>query len=147
MQARIILITNHSSATQSDPIRHALEEMSSCWKMADDAASASPLRYLQRNVINSLSTLPSLKHSHLSRLDQLGLTPLHCAARKRDLKLATTLLITGADPDGLDSQGMTTLCHAVGKQDVECVRPLPRAGADVNIPNRYGEAPIIYGFD
>lgn len=147
MQARIILITNYSTNAQSDPIRHVLEEMSSCWDMVDDAAYASPFRYLQRKGMNSPPMLPSLKHAHLSRLDQLGLAPLHWAARKRDLKLARTLLIAGADPDVLDSQGMTPLCHAVGKQDVECARLLLRAGADVNIANRYGEAPIIYCFD
>lgn len=147
MQARIILITNYSSSTQSDPIRHVLEEMSSCWEIVDDGASTSPLRYLQRQGISSPSTLPPLKHAHLSRLDQLGLAPLHWAARKRDLKLARTLLIAGAHPDVLDSQGMTPLCHAVGKQDVECVRLLLKAGADVNVTNRYGEAPIIYCFD
>jgi ankyrin repeat protein len=147
MQARITLITNYSTDTRSDPIRHVLEEMSSCWETVDDAASASPLRYLQRNGLNSPSTLSSLKNSHFSRLDQLGLAPLQWAARKRDLKLARTLLITGANPDVLGSQGMTPLCHAVGRQDVECVKLLLRAGADVNIANRYGEAPIIYCFD
>ncbi|MCY3809756.1 MAG: ankyrin repeat domain-containing protein, partial [Gemmatimonadetes bacterium] len=62
--------------------------------------------------------------------DWAGTTPLHDAARWRDLAIVTALIEGGADPNARDANGRTPLHRALGNSDPAVARALLASGAD-----------------
>lgn len=72
----------------------------------------------------------------VSTFDDLGLTPLHYAARNENLEIAGFLLASGADINAQDETraGNTPLSEVAGGCTFEMARLLVDAGADPTIP-------------
>lgn len=68
-------------------------------------------------------------------------SPLHCAARKGDVKILRILLATRADPNLANDTGDTLLHLAASMGREEAVVELLRAGADPNLKNHFGKTP------
>ena len=68
--------------------------------------------------------------------------PLADAAEKMDRAAIRTLLQRHADVNAPQVDGMTALHWAAYHDDLETTTALVRAGARVNVTNRYGIAPL-----
>lgn len=88
-----------------------------------------------------LRETPSLVHAR----DTDGSTPLHCAAWKGHVSVASVLLEHGADVNAANQNGHwgTTPLHAAahGNQR-EVAKVLLAHGADVAVVNRHGRTPL-----
>ncbi len=82
------------------------------------------------------------KGADLEVINAAGLTPMHIAIKKRDLKMANILLDNGADINSQDNRGNTPLIVAVKKRNIKLVRFLILKGADVNLYNDEGITPL-----
>ncbi|MDD2789070.1 MAG: ankyrin repeat domain-containing protein [Sulfurimonas sp.] len=71
-----------------------------------------------------------------------GLTPLHIAIKKSDLKMAMILVEAGADVNAQDNRQNTPLILATKKKNRELVRFLVMSGADLNLANDEGITPL-----
>lgn len=69
-------------------------------------------------------------------LDQNGYTPLHIAAKKNQMEIATVLLQYGAETNILTKQGVTPLHLASQEGHAEMAALLMSKGAQVNIPTK-----------
>lgn len=85
------------------------------------------------------------------QIDKDGMTPLHWAADRGELEVAKVLVqmaskkpkdAAAAYLNARDSTGETPLHYAVNTDNVELARLLMGAGADPNIENEDGEAPL-----
>jgi ankyrin repeat protein len=84
----------------------------------------------------------------LDRLDDLGYTPLHWAARRGRSDIARALLEAGAKPDSLSSTRTTALEAAVICKNIEVVKVLLTFGSDVNhLDPDTGTTAIYFAFD
>ncbi|MFM5917703.1 MAG: ankyrin repeat domain-containing protein [Novosphingobium sp.] len=70
-------------------------------------------------------------------------TPLHIAARTKNLRYVTFLISAGANVNMRNSAGETPLVIACNLGFIEAVEPLIAAGAKVDEPNSTGETPLI----
>ncbi|MDD5202913.1 MAG: ankyrin repeat domain-containing protein [Sulfurimonas sp.] len=71
-----------------------------------------------------------------------GLTPLHIAIKKSDLRMAKLLVEAGAHVNAQDNRDNTALILATKKKNKELVRFLVMSGADVNLANEEGITPL-----
>lgn len=72
-----------------------------------------------------------------------GNTPLHVAACKGDLAVATYLISKGADIKARSNQGLTPL-HLAAAGHPQITKLLLKAGADVNALDENGRSPLAY---
>eukprot|EP00117_Sycon_ciliatum_P040495 scpid32522/ scgid29750/ Usher syndrome type-1G protein; Scaffold protein containing ankyrin repeats and SAM domain len=86
-----------------------------------DAASTGDLAMLRR-----------VGKRDLVRQDQLGMTPLHCAAKAGSLEAARMLITRGADANALDNEGQTCVHVAARHGHTALVRHLIEA-AQANV--------------
>ncbi|DAB29532.1 MAG TPA: hypothetical protein CFH84_08940 [Sulfurimonas sp. UBA12504] len=71
-----------------------------------------------------------------------GLTPLHIAIQKSDLRMAKLLVDAGANVNAQDNRDNTPLILATKKKNKELVRFLVMRGADLNLANEEGITPL-----
>ena len=87
---------------------------------------------------NNLALVKDLVEKGLTvtGFDDLGLTPLHYAARNENLEMVTFLLASGADINAQDETraGNTPLAEVAGTCSLKMARRLIAAGADPTIP-------------
>jgi len=78
--------------------------------------------------------------------DDYGTTPLHYAAQDGYADVVKLLIEAGASLDTRAEDGSTALLLAMGNErgDLEPAKLLLQAGADPNIPNRYGRTPLFW---
>lgn len=69
-------------------------------------------------------------------LFQNGYTPLHIAAKKNQMEIATTLLEYGAETNALTKQGVTPLHLASQEGHVEMVTCLMDKNANVSVATK-----------
>jgi ankyrin repeat protein len=82
--------------------------------------------------------------SKTSSLDSMaGATPLHYAARERQVSTAKFLLDHKANIDARTAEGATPLLMAVAFHDMELAQLLIARGANVNIAAKDGASPVI----
>ena len=74
--------------------------------------------------------------------DQYGRIPLHYAALKDDVSLATQLIANGQDVNAQDKVGFTPLHFAAQHTSTAAARLLVEHGADVNLADRHGNGPL-----
>lgn len=67
---------------------------------------------------------------------QNGYTPLHIAAKKNQMEIATTLLQYGAETNILTKQGVTPLHLASQEGHSDMAALLLEKGANVNVPTK-----------
>lgn len=72
------------------------------------------------------------KGADVNALNDLGLAPLHTAARSRDSAMIAFLLSHGADPNLRDADGWTPLLHAAFRNHVPSIQALAASGADLD---------------
>lgn len=78
-----------------------------------------------------------LGHSRaLCFLSQNGYTPLHIAAKKNQMQIASTLLRYGAGTDGVTKQGVTPLHLASQEGHTDMVTLLLDKGADIHMSTK-----------
>ncbi len=71
-----------------------------------------------------------------------GGTPLHGAARSRNVEAVRLLVARGADVNAADRGGRTPLHDGVSYKSLDVVKILVGSGANVNSKNREGETPL-----
>jgi hypothetical protein len=77
--------------------------------------------------------------------DDLGLTPLMCAAASNKADVVRELLKAGARVDAKNRYGVTPLMYAAyWSEDVEVIRQIIGAGAGVNDVDAEGGSPVAY---
>jgi ankyrin repeat protein len=74
--------------------------------------------------------------------DRAGRTQLHYAALENDTKLATRLLVAGADPNAADKAGLTPLHFAAQEGSIAVAELLLSRGAHVDPEDGYGNTPL-----
>ncbi|ELT89246.1 hypothetical protein CAPTEDRAFT_103495, partial [Capitella teleta] len=83
--------------------------------------------------------------------DVIGNTPLHCASNKRFICAAKKVLSLDADHKKRNNKGTTVLNLTLVAEDQNglevIINLLIKRGADVNIDNANGEAPLHYASD
>ena len=90
--------------------------------------------------IQKIETL--LNEDTIEATTKAGLTPLHMAIKKRDLKLVKLLIQKGADVDAQDKKGFSVLYYAVIQNQLKIAKILLDNDADPNLTNNIGNAPI-----
>lgn len=83
-----------------------------------------------------------LKSIEIESTTNAGLTPLHIAVKKRDLKMVKLLVKEDADVDSQDNKGFSPLYYAVIQNRVKIAKFLLNSDADPNLQNQIGNAPI-----
>ncbi len=91
-----------------------------------------PVRYLLDKGANPDST------------DMFNDTPLHYAARRRNLAAAQALLAKNADPNRQNKKGETPIFLAAGRGDAAIVDLLLKNGAKPDIKNKKGQSVLDY---
>ena len=76
--------------------------------------------------------------SLLNSTDVMGRTALACAACRGDDRAIVILLGYGAEANTLDIQHSSPICHAADRNYATCVRLLLEAGADPDLPTKFG---------
>uniref|UniRef100_A0A286XQH5 Ankyrin 3 n=1 Tax=Cavia porcellus TaxID=10141 RepID=A0A286XQH5_CAVPO len=71
-----------------------------------------------------------------------GYTPLHIAAKKNQMDIATTLLEYGADANAVTRQGIASVHLAAQEGHVDMVSLLLSRNANVNLSNKSGLTPL-----
>lgn len=71
-----------------------------------------------------------------SASSQNGYTPLHIAAKKNQMEIATTLLEYGADTNAITRQGISPLHLAAQEGNVDMVTLLLARDATINMGNK-----------
>ncbi len=80
----------------------------------------------------------------LNDSDSKGNTPLMLAAAHGHGDVVQVLLRHHASVDGHNNEGQTALLAALGPHGSnECVAAIVAAGADVNVPDRFGNTPLM----
>jgi cytohesin len=106
---------------------------------------AAGLTYSEANFIeqacagNDVAVLLFFKSGmsvHVQGSDDL--TALHCAARKRNIKLIKLLVAGGADVNAKTTRGQTPLIEAAQWNSLDAMKELVAAGAQVNLPDKIG---------
>lgn len=85
------------------------------------------LKLVQASVSNSISVWS---------VSQNGYTPLHIAAKKNQMEIATTLLQYGAETNILTKQGVTPLHLASQEGHGDMAALLLEKGAHINVPTK-----------
>jgi hypothetical protein len=101
-----------------------------------DAAKAGDLE----KVKSLLKTSPDL----VSSKDNDGATPLHTAAYGGQLKIAETLVASGANVNATTRDGVAPLHWAAAMGSVDVCKFLLLKGADINAVDRLDRLPIVY---
>lgn len=83
-----------------------------------------------------------LKTTDIESTTNAGLTALHIAVKRRDLKMVKLLITNDADIDSQDKKGFSPLYYAVLQNRVKIARFLLNNEADPNLANQIGNAPI-----
>lgn len=91
-----------------------------------------PVRYLLEKGANPDST------------DMFNDTPLHYAARRRNLAAAQALLAQNADPNRQNKKGETPIFLAANRGDAAIVNLLLKNGAKLDIKNKKGQSVLDY---
>ncbi|XP_072827576.1 ankyrin-3 isoform X12 [Vicugna pacos] len=79
---------------------------------------------------------------HLKMVTMNGYTPLHIAAKKNQMDIATTLLEYGADANAVTRQGIASVHLAAQEGHVDMVSLLLSRNANVNLSNKSGLTPL-----
>ena len=74
--------------------------------------------------------------------DRLGMTPLHWACRRGDVRCTRILLAYGAAVNLLDRLGDTAFQQCISSGNMECLNMVLEAGAAVNAVNHLGRAAL-----
>ena len=95
--------------------------------------------------------LKTCPRAEIDRGDAYGLTPLHWAVRRGDLKTARLLLQEGADPNinirlSNGTCAASTLHFAARRGNMDCVDSLLKYGANACIRDSLQVTPLIYMF-
>ncbi|XP_031352819.1 uncharacterized protein LOC116177831 isoform X2 [Photinus pyralis] len=93
-----------------------------------------------------ISSCYTTTNNYINLRDNSGNTPLHLAVRRGAFQLVESLLRIGADVNCTDYQGNTPLHLAVGRVSADkkiIVQMLLAHEASVEVPNKYGETPLI----
>lgn len=72
----------------------------------------------------------------MSCTNQNGYTPLHIAAKKNQMEIATVLLHYGAETNILTKQGVTPLHLASQEGHADMAALLITKGAQINVPTK-----------
>jgi ankyrin repeat protein len=83
-----------------------------------------------------------LHRANVNVPDDMGMTPLHWAALKKDAKTVGTLFAAGANVNTRNKRGRSALWKACLINSEACAKTLLAFGADVNAGCNYGYRPI-----
>ena len=126
---------NIATDKQVSFLRHLLQ------KAGDSAIDISKLKELDKDeasaLIDELSDTADV-------LDADGWTPLHFAARNKEVLVIQALVKIGADPNARDESGRTPLHFAAFKSNDVVVSALVKAGADSNARTKGGRSPLHF---
>ncbi|MBC8108546.1 MAG: ankyrin repeat domain-containing protein, partial [Anaerolineae bacterium] len=114
-----------------------------CFKDGDAAATENLAESLH-GAIENPKKLEQLcgGGANVNAPDAAGRTPLHWAARARNVKAIDVLLAYRADPKLRDRDGRTALFDAAGTGDAKVVAALLRGGADPNAVDAFHATPL-----
>jgi ankyrin repeat protein len=90
-------------------------------------------------VLELLATDPALAHA----TDDDGRTPLHHAAERGHIEVASILLDAGADIDAREEDDETPLHYAAWRSQLAVGRLLVARGTDVEARNHWGRTPLL----
>lgn len=90
------------------------------------------MEFASKSVIFIINTSSSL----LPCIDQNGYTPLHIAAKKNQMEIATVLLQYGAETNILTKQGVTPLHLASQEGHADMAALLISKGAQINVQTK-----------
>ncbi|MFI4983966.1 MAG: ankyrin repeat domain-containing protein, partial [Rickettsiales bacterium] len=77
--------------------------------------------------------------------DKLGNTLLHYAVEGKNQQIIEDILsVRGVDIDAQNIYGLTPLAKAVVEGNLEAVKALMMGGANINIPDKQGNTPLMY---
>lgn len=93
--------------------------------------------FASKSVIFSINTSSSL----LPCIHQNGYTPLHIAAKKNQMEIATVLLQYGAETNILTKQGVTPLHLASQEGHADMAALLISKGAQINVQTKVVHKP------
>uniref|UniRef100_A0A3B4FRS0 Uncharacterized protein n=1 Tax=Pundamilia nyererei TaxID=303518 RepID=A0A3B4FRS0_9CICH len=88
------------------------------------------------DVVYNRIVLSQLQLSRVSCTNQNGYTPLHIAAKKNQMEIATVLLRYGAETNILTKQGVTPLHLASQEGHADMAALLITKGAQINVPTK-----------
>lgn len=91
---------------------------------------------------NQENVKQQLRHFDINSTNKAGLTALHIAVKKRDVKMVTFLLKHGANINAQDKRGFSALYYAVLKNHLPLAKTLLTHQANPNLTNNIGNAPI-----
>ncbi|HRB72319.1 ankyrin repeat domain-containing protein [Flavobacterium sp. WV_118_3] len=103
-----------------------------------------------KNQLNELIDVLKNENIDLNQRNEFGNTPLHVACNSIyaiNKEIVEVLLKHPLDINARGIDDCTPLYYAIGKGDNEVVQILIDNGADVNIPDSYGNTPLMTAAD
>lgn len=111
-----------------------------------DSQKRSLLHYISNNEeCHTIAGIFINAGADVNAANNMGKTPLHCAAESGDPEYMKMLIEAGAHLEAADENGWTPLMAAAGKIHADCVRLLLDAGADVHKMDwKEGQSSLLY---